>query len=52
VDITWAVGGPEVFTLLTQERNWDSDRYEEWLFHTLHTQLVGTAPPRPERAPR
>jgi AcrR family transcriptional regulator len=52
VDITWAVGGPEVFTLLTQERGWGSDRYEEWLFHTLHMQLVGTAPPRPERAPR
>lgn len=42
VDITWAVGGPEVFTLLTRERGWDSDRYEEWLFHTLQTQLLGT----------
>jgi AcrR family transcriptional regulator len=45
VDITWAVGGPEVFSLLTQERGWDADRYEEWLFHTLHTQLVSTARP-------
>jgi AcrR family transcriptional regulator len=45
VDVTWAVGGPEVFTLLTQERGWDADRYEAWLFHTLHTQLLGTPPP-------
>lgn len=44
VDITWAVGGPEVFTLLTQERGWDSDRYEEWLFLTLRVQLLATAP--------
>jgi AcrR family transcriptional regulator len=52
VDIVWTLAGPEVYTMLTQERGWHSDQYEQWLFQILRSQLLGVSPthgamPRP-----
>jgi AcrR family transcriptional regulator len=44
VDIAWTLTGPELFTMLTDERGWDGDRYERWLLDTLRSQLLH--PPR------
>jgi AcrR family transcriptional regulator len=39
VDSIWALAGPEVFTKLTQERDWPVERYEQWLIETASTLL-------------
>jgi TetR/AcrR family transcriptional regulator of autoinduction and epiphytic fitness len=34
VDSIWALASPEVFTKLTQDRDWPVERYEQWLAET------------------
>ena len=33
-DIIWATNSPELYVLLTAERNWTADHYENWLAET------------------
>jgi AcrR family transcriptional regulator len=40
-DILCAVAGPEVYRALVRERGWSAQRYEEWLFRTACTELLG-----------
>jgi len=40
-DVLWALGGPDVFRLLTVERRWSRKRYEAWLGSTLEGLLFG-----------
>jgi AcrR family transcriptional regulator len=30
-DVVWATNSPELFVMLTDERGWPADRYEQWL---------------------
>lgn len=46
-DIAYTVMSPEVFRILTVERGWSEDRYEQWLAATLRSQLLNA--PRPPR---
>jgi AcrR family transcriptional regulator len=39
VDSIWALASPEVFTKLTQDRNWPVERYEQWLAETAAALL-------------
>jgi AcrR family transcriptional regulator len=43
-DITWTLASPEVFTMLVQERGWDTQRYERWLYDILHAELLASPP--------
>jgi hypothetical protein len=40
-DILWALNHPTMYRLLTVERGWRPDRYEEWLGDLLCSQLLG-----------
>jgi AcrR family transcriptional regulator len=44
VDIAWALGGPEIFAMLTRDRGWPTQGYERWLHRTLHTELLDPRP--------
>ncbi len=39
-DIIYTVMSPEVYRILTVERGWNEDTYEQWLARTLRTQLL------------
>lgn len=39
-DIVWALSGPEVFLLLTRERGWRKETYQEWLADALMHALL------------
>jgi AcrR family transcriptional regulator len=39
-DVIWATNSPEVYILLTTERNWTADHYESWLADTWHRLLL------------
>jgi AcrR family transcriptional regulator len=39
-DIIWAITSPEVFSMLTIERGWSSERYIHWLGDTLIRLLL------------
>lgn len=43
-DIVWTMTSAEVYRLLTVDRDWPGDRYEEWLGETLITLLLPTQP--------
>jgi AcrR family transcriptional regulator len=44
VDIAWVLVGPETFAMLTHDRGWTTQRYERWLYRTLHTELLDPRP--------
>lgn len=39
-DVFWALTGREIYRLLVVEREWSSDRYEQWLAATLVRTLL------------
>lgn len=39
-DIIHALMSPEVYRLLTRDRAWSAEKYEQWLRHTLIDQLL------------
>ena len=39
-ETVWAISSAEVFSLLTTDRNWSGDRYEQWLAKTLTKLLL------------
>jgi len=39
-EILWALTGRELYRMLVVERDWDSDRYEEWLADLLVSALI------------
>ena len=39
-DIYWIQSSPEIHHILTVERGWSSDRYEQWLLRSLAAQLL------------
>ena len=41
VDVLYALAGTEVYRSLVRERGWSPERYEDWLFRTIRTELVG-----------
>ncbi|HEU5424626.1 MAG TPA: hypothetical protein VFU72_13865, partial [Nitrolancea sp.] len=41
VDVLYALAGTEVYRSLVRERGWAPERYEDWLFRTIRTELVG-----------
>jgi AcrR family transcriptional regulator len=47
-DLLWAFSNEELYRELVEERGWSPDRFERWLFVTLHQQLLldsdGSAP--------
>jgi AcrR family transcriptional regulator len=45
--VLWMYTSRDVYRMLVQESGWPSDRYQEWLSHTLVTALVD-----PQKAPR
>jgi hypothetical protein len=45
-DVLWALTGREPYRLLVIEREWSSDRYEQWLGELLQAALLTPAPPR------
>jgi AcrR family transcriptional regulator len=42
-DTVWATNSPELYVMLTQERRWTHQRYEEWLATTWSRLLLPTA---------
>lgn len=40
-DIIYALAAPSTFLLLTGDRGWSADRYEQWLAATLIAAIVG-----------
>ncbi|HEX3622576.1 MAG TPA: helix-turn-helix domain-containing protein [Acidimicrobiales bacterium] len=48
-DVIHALMSPEVFRLLTVDREWDVERYQTWLGETLVAQLLGAQKRRPPR---
>jgi len=45
-DILWTLTGRDIYRMLVIERQWSSDRYEQWLSDTLVATLVGGERPR------
>jgi AcrR family transcriptional regulator len=43
-DILWALNHPNLYTLLTIERGWSPERYEQWLGDLLCSQLLRHGP--------
>jgi AcrR family transcriptional regulator len=43
-DIAWTLASPEIFAMLVHERGWDTQRYERWLYDTLHAELLAPRP--------
>jgi AcrR family transcriptional regulator len=39
-DVIWATNSPELYVLLTAERNWTADHYESWLADTWRRLLL------------
>ena len=39
-DVIWATNSPELYVLLTAERNWTADHYEDWLADTWRRLLL------------
>jgi hypothetical protein len=44
-DIIYTLMSPEVYGLLTADRNWSSERYERWLRETLSATLLRSQDP-------
>lgn len=44
-DVVWATASSELFVLLTVERGWSLDRYQEFLADTWHRLLLGQSMP-------
>ncbi|MCB1262674.1 MAG: TetR/AcrR family transcriptional regulator, partial [Acidimicrobiales bacterium] len=42
-DVVWATASSELFVLLTEERGWSLDRYQDWLADTWRRLLLGQA---------
>jgi hypothetical protein len=40
-DVIWATASAEMFILLTAERSWTLDHYEQWLTDTWHRLILG-----------
>jgi AcrR family transcriptional regulator len=40
VDVAWAIASPEVYLSLVEDRGWEAERYERWLFESLRSQLL------------
>ncbi len=43
-DIIWALASPQLYRLLTVDREWSRERWEMWLIDGLTTQLLGRRP--------
>jgi AcrR family transcriptional regulator len=43
-DVVWATASSELFVLLTEERGWTLDRYEQFLIDTWHRLLLEDHP--------
>lgn len=41
-DVIWATNSSELYVLLTVDRRWSDDRYENWLTDTWHRLLLPT----------
>lgn len=39
-DTVWVMNSPEMFIMLTSERGWSPDHYEQWLSHSLQRLLL------------
>ena len=39
-DTVWVMNSPELFIMLTVERGWSADRYEDWLSESLQRLLL------------
>ncbi len=44
-DIIWATNSPEVYVLLTAQRGWTPERYQQWLAETWCRLLLPAPPP-------
>lgn len=42
-DIVWVLNSPEVYQLLTGDRGWSNDEYEDWLADVMRHCLVEPA---------
>jgi AcrR family transcriptional regulator len=42
-DILWTLNHPSVWHLIVRERRWSPARYEQWLYESFCSQLLGTA---------
>ena len=40
-DILWSLNHPTLYSLLTMERGWSAERYEQWMTDLLCAQLLG-----------
>lgn len=45
-DILWTLNHPGTWLLLTDERGWSAERFEDWFREAVHAQLLGYAPGR------
>ena len=43
-DILWSLNHPTLYSLLTMERGWSAERYEQWMTDLLCTQLLRDDP--------
>ena len=48
-DILWVLNDPALYQLLVTERRWTQRRFRSWLTHTMQTQLLQPANPKPRR---
>ena len=39
-DLIWTLNSPEIYQLLSRERGWTDDRYENWLARSLANELL------------
>lgn len=46
-DTVWATNSPEIYTMLTLERRWSPEQYEQWLTNTWSRLLLPAAGRRP-----
>ncbi len=48
-DILWALNHPALYALLTGERDWSAQQYEQWLTDLLCAHLLRPRPPHQDR---
>ena len=48
VDTVWILMDPAVFTQLTRERGWSTERYQRWMVGAVTRLLLAQGPPRVE----
>ena len=44
-DVLFGLLSPELYLVFVRDRGWTPERWEQWVYGTLHAQLCGSRPP-------